>query len=130
MTTLNETDQIVASYNSLLNIPSASPQHVQRYKSFLEEHNDPIVASEVAFLNRISELAVISREDAISDKPNKATLEAGAAILMTVMAFKLVPNLLGRIALAGVVVLIMTWAGFLPADLGATRGGWGQKTAA
>jgi hypothetical protein len=64
-----------------------------------------------------------------SNSRERVAFEAGAAVLMTITAFKLVPNILGRIVLGGVVVVAMIWAGLLPADPGATRGVWGQRTA-
>ena len=127
---LNTYNRALASYNALAQLTPTVDDEVQEYRDFLEEY-DPLVASETAFLDHLADLATITGTACSQTTADKSALNAGVAILFTIVVFKLVPNILARIIVGAVVVLAMTWAGLLPAAEVTEEGGgqgWGPKS--
>ena len=61
-----------------------------------------------------------------SDVDNgKAAVMTGGAVLMTIVAFKLVPRFVGRVVLGGCVVGAMVGAGWLPGA--SAQEGWSRR---
>ena len=130
VTKLGFYNRALASYNALAQLMPTSDDEVQEYKDFLEENN-PLVASETAFLEHLADLSTITGVACSQTMADKSAFNAGVAILFTIVVFKLVPNLIARIIIGAVIVLAMTWVGLLPAAEVTEEGGvqaWGPKS--
>ena len=116
-------DRALLSYQSLASLPQTSFTETKVYKDFLASTR-PVVESEIAFLDYLSDLATITpkRTRAEGDEEDlamadKSALTAGAAILFTIVVFKLVPNLFARLVVGAAVVGGMVCTGLLPGEI-------------
>ncbi|MCJ1326130.1 hypothetical protein MMC10_002794 [Thelotrema lepadinum] len=126
-----------ASYNALSSLPSPTETLVDTYKSFLNTTH-PLVASETAFLNHLSDLATVASASA-STSPfhgnrngvrseeevavaDKSALTACAAMLFTIVVFKLVPSFVARVVLGVMVVGVGVGSGMLPGEMRGAEG--------
>ena len=98
------------------------------YRDLLAKYK-PVVSSETDFLDHVSDLAAIPRQTSNTSSSERPALATGCIVLMTIVAFKLVPSILGRMGLGAVVVVAMTWADLLPRELGDSENGWTKKVA-
>ena len=98
------------------------------YRDILEKYN-PMVPSETEFLDHLADLAAIPRRGKTEASAERPALATGCIVLMTIIAFKLVPSLFARMGLGAVVVVVMTWAELLPKEFGESENSWAKKIA-
>ena len=137
--------RIISSYSSISTLPSASTDSVKEFELFLSKHDTPFAPSETAFLDHVSDLAAVTRPalptevshgpiTGVTTRFDKDPAVVGAAVLMTIVAFKLVPKFLGRVVLGACVVAAMVGAGWLPSPRvsdgsNGSNEGWGKRAA-
>lgn len=106
-------DQALTSFNGLLKeLDPASTEDIQAYRTWMEKRS-PIDPAETRFLDRKHDLLAVSRRTSVSTPPRvgvgqqqHAALWLGLMLVSPVLAFAIVPSLLGRlvvIALIGAV---------------------------
>lgn len=108
------TDQALYSFNNLLkDLDPASPEATSAYRAWIEKR-EPIDYVETRFLERKDDLLAVSRKQSASvggdsnprasqPPPNLAVVWFPLALILPLMAFAMIPNLIGRIV---VMVLI------------------------
>lgn len=112
---LGQYNRTLASYQSVTQISSTSEDQIKLYKELIEQHQ-PLVSSETAFLDEFADLVTVSALSISRVEQQKISYELGAALFFLILAFKLIPSLLGRMILGVFLVASLSWSGRLPAD--------------
>ena len=123
---LSQYNRTLASYQSVVNMPTTSVDQIKQYKDLLEQY-EPLVSSETAFLDETIDLVTVSTFSAIEHGQQKTRYELGATLFFLILAFKLIPSFIGRIILGGSVVGTLAWSGRLPMDEDAIAGVIGRR---
>ena len=112
------TDRAFSTYNNLSkSIDSASPDDTEAYKDWIAKHT-PIIDSEAAFLDQSTDLAtIITRKGARLEPLEPSVMASGFAVLLTIIAFKLVPQFCSRLVVGSIVGMAMVYSGSSPAVL-------------
>ena len=111
-------DRNLSSYSNLTRgLDTACPRDITAYSEWLALHND-LADLERTFLNHATDLTTIRAQHAQEPQQSDRTaITTGCAILMTIITFKLVPELLSRLVIGIVVGGAMVLCGSPPATL-------------
>lgn len=99
---LGQYNQALTSFNDLVkNLDPANAEDVQAYRAWMDEH-DAIDEAETMFLERQKDLVAVSRKTSVSTVRGAAPHQSAAMwfplmLILPLMAFAIVPNLLGRL---------------------------------
>lgn len=110
-------DQALSSFNNLLmNLESANAEDILAYRTWIEKHA-PIEATETRFLERKNDLLAVSRRRSAITVGGVVPHQSAAMglpliAMLPLMAFAIVPSLLGRLFIIGLIgaaeVMIVT----------------------
>jgi hypothetical protein len=103
-------DQALTSFNGLLKeLDPASTEDIQAYRTWMEKRS-PIDPAETKFLDRKHDLLAVSRRTSASSprrvgvgQEQHAALWLGLMLVSPVLAFAIVPSLLGRLVVIALI---------------------------
>ena len=104
-------DQALCSFNDLVkNLDSSTAENIDAYRAWLDKRT-PIDFSEARFLDRGSDLVAVSRKSSLSATRSAGHHHSAAVwfpltLTLPLMAFAIVPSLLGRL----VVIVVIGFA--------------------
>ena len=111
-------DRALSTYSSLSqSIDTASSEDIKVYKDWITKHA-PVIDAEAAFLDHTSDLAAITARKSVKlDPPETSAMASGFAVLLTIIAFKMVPQFCSRLVIGAIVGIAMVYSGTSPAAL-------------
>jgi hypothetical protein len=110
----NTTDQALTSFNGLLKeMDPASAEDIQAYRAWMEKRA-PIDVAETRFLERKNDLLAVWRPTAVvsttrgSRQPPQSAdvIWMALALVLPLLAFAIVPSLLGRLVVIGLIAAV------------------------